>query len=124
MIEVMTLLLVLQLIGEVLARVLHLPVPGPVLGMALLFIALVIRGKPVPRKMSDVVGGLLEHLSLLFIPAGVGVILYLGVLAEHWLTLSVTLLLSALITIAVTGWLMKKLGPQPSPADDAEQSHE
>lgn len=117
MIEVITLLLVLQLIGEVLARLLELPVPGPVIGMALLFSALMIRGKPVPDKMSEVVSGLLQHLSLLFIPAGVGVILYLGVIANHWATLSVTLLFSTLLTIAVTGWLMKKLGPQHSSSD-------
>ena len=117
MIETMTLLLVLQLIGEVLARLLSLPVPGPVIGMALLFFALLVRGKPVPDTMSKAVGGLLEHLSLLFIPAGVGVILYLGVIADHWVTLSVTLLVSTLLTIAVTGWLMKKLGP-PNPSDE------
>lgn len=112
MIETVTLLLVLQLIGEVLTRLLDLPVPGPVIGMALLFLALLIRGKPVSDKMSETVGGLLEHLSLLFIPAGVGVILYLDVIANRWATLSVTLIFSTLLTIGVTGWVMKKLGPK------------
>lgn len=120
MIEVMTLLLVLQLMGEVLSRLLELPVPGPVIGMALLFLGLVIRGKPIPEKIGEVTGGLLQHLSMLFIPAGVGVILYLGLLAEHWVTLSVTLLLSTLLTIAVTGWLMKKLGPNDTSSDNPE----
>jgi len=47
----------------------------------------------------------------LFIPAGVGVVLYLSVIVDHWAALGTSLVLSTLITIAVTGWLMKKLGP-------------
>ena len=102
---IFTILLVCQLAGEVIARLLQLPVPGPVLGMVILFIGLVVRGH-VPDDLSTVAGGLLQNLSLLFVPAGVGVMLYARLLVDNWLALSVALLLSAVITIAVTGLVM------------------
>ena len=102
---VFTILLACQLAGEVIARLLQLPLPGPVLGMVILFVGLAVRGH-VPDDLSTVAGGLLQNLSLLFVPAGVGVMLYVRLLAENWLALSVALLLSAVITIAVTGLVM------------------
>ena len=123
MIETMALLLGLQLIGEILVRLLNLPVPGPVIGMALLFLGLILRGKKVPDTVGEVAGGLLSHLSMLFIPAGVGVVLYLGVIADHWAALGTSLVISTLLTIAVTGWIMKKLGPA-NPAKEQEHIRE
>jgi len=111
MIEALALLLGLQLIGEVLVRLLDLPVPGPVIGMTLLLFGLILRGQGVPKDIGAVANSLLSHLSMLFIPAGVGVVLYLSVIVDHWAALGTSLVLSTLITIAVTGWLMKKLGP-------------
>jgi holin-like protein len=99
-------LLTCQLAGEVLTRLLHLPVPGPVLGMVILFCALLVRGS-VPADLGVVTGELLQNLSLLFVPAGVGVMLHAGLLAQNWLAISIALLVSAAITIAVTGLLMR-----------------
>ena len=79
---VFTILLACQLAGEVIARLLGLPVPGPVLGMVILFVALVIRGH-VPDDVGVVTGGLLQNLSLLFVPAGVGVMLHAGLLVQN-----------------------------------------
>lgn len=101
----LTILLACQLAGEVIARLLHLPVPGPVIGMVILFCALLLRGD-VPEDVGAVAGGLLQNLSLLFVPAGVGVMLHAQLLAENWVALSVALLLSAALTIAVTGLVM------------------
>jgi holin-like protein len=80
-------------------------VPGPVIGMVILFGALLLRGH-VPEDVGAVTGGLLQNLSLLFVPAGVGVMLHAQLLAENWVALSVALLLSAALTIAVTGLVM------------------
>lgn len=102
---VFTVLLACQLAGEVIARFLRLPVPGPVLGMVILFCGLVVRGY-VPEDVSGVADGLLGNLSLLFVPAGVGVMLHAQLLANHWLALSVALIVSAVVTIAVTGLVM------------------
>ena len=74
-----------QLVGEFVARVLGVPIPGPVIGMLLLFIVLQLR-RPGPAagviRAADL---LLRHLQLLFIPAGAGVIVYLSLLADSWL---------------------------------------
>jgi holin-like protein len=100
-----TILLACQLVGEVVTRLLRLPVPGPVLGMVILFCVLLVR-RQVPDDLSVVTGGLLQNLSLLFVPAGVGVMLHAQLLAENWMALSAALLLSAVITIVVTGVVM------------------
>jgi len=108
MIESLALILLCQLVGEVLTRLTHLPVPGPVIGMGLLFVGLVLRGGP-PEKLEKTADGLLSHLSLLFVPAGVGIMLHLDLIAEQWLPILAALLVSTALTIAVTGWLMQRL---------------
>jgi holin-like protein len=102
------LLLLCQLIGEGISVWTGLPVPGPVFGMALLLAALILRGG-VPEGLGRVTDGLLAHLSLLFVPAGVGVMLHLATLRDEWLAVSVALVLSTLLTIAVTGLVMSAL---------------
>lgn len=104
-----TLLLTCQLGGEVIARAAGLPVPGPVIGMVILFAGLVIRGQ-VPDGLERLGQGLLAHLSLLFVPAGVGVMVHLDLIASEWAPISAALIVSTLVTIAVTGLVMKALG--------------
>ena len=115
MIESLTLLLVCQLIGEAVVRLAGLPVPGPVLGMVLLFVYLAAR-KTVPDELGKAAGGLLDHLSLLFVPAGVGVILHLDLVAAEWQAIGAALIVSTLVTIAVTALIMRKLAkPEDRP---------
>ena len=102
------LLLLCQLVGEVLVVWSGLPVPGPVVGMVLLFVGLGLHGG-VPDGLGRVVDGLLSHLSLLFVPAGVGVMLHLAMLREEWLAISTALVLSTVLTVAVTGVFMAAL---------------
>lgn len=103
-----TWLLVFQLLGEVISKGLGLPLPGPVVGMALLFAVLVVRGD-LPDGLKDTAAGLLKHLSLLFVPAGVGVMMHLHLLQDEWQAISAALLVSTLATIAVTALVMKGL---------------
>lgn len=105
MIESLTLLLVCQLVGEVLVGLFRLPVPGPVLGMVLLFAGLLLRGG-VPQAMQTAAGTLLSHFSLLFVPAGVGIMLHLGRLRDAWLAIGVALIASTLVAVAVTAIAM------------------
>jgi len=102
------LLLLCQLAGEVFVTWSGLPVPGPVVGMVSLFVGLVIRGG-IPGGLGRLVDGLLSHLSLLFVPAGVGVMQHIAMLRDEWLAISVALVLSAVLTIAVTGLVMTVL---------------
>lgn len=105
MIGALATLLVLQLAGEVLVRVLALPLPGPVLGMLLLFAALAFR-KQAPRQLAVTARTILRHLSLLFIPAGVGVIVHLEPVYDVWVRLLVTVIASTLLTIVVTAFTL------------------
>jgi len=108
MLESLAVLLMCQLIGELIVHSLAIPVPGPVVGMALLFLGLLLRGN-MPETLSETANGLLGQLSLLFVPAGVGVMTHLTLLGNQWLPLSASLIVSTLLTIAVTGLLMQRL---------------
>ncbi|PKO75836.1 MAG: murein hydrolase regulator LrgA [Betaproteobacteria bacterium HGW-Betaproteobacteria-15] len=121
MIPALATLLVFQLIGEALVRALVAPVPGPVVGMALLLLALVLRPSLL-GAIKPTAQTLLQHLSLLFVPAGVGVMLHLQRLGDEALAIGVALVLSTLVGLAsaalTMGWLMKRVTP-PSDHDQA-----
>jgi holin-like protein len=112
MIPAITALLVCQLAGEVAARAFGLPVPGPVIGMVLLFGVLLVRGGEAPPALGATADGLLNNLGLLFVPAGVGVVLHLPLLARDWAPLSLAVVAGTLAAIAATGriaqWLLRK----------------
>lgn len=99
-------LLVFQLIGEAVGLALRLPVPGPVIGMALLLAWLMLKDDAAARLRPTCVE-LLRHLSLLFVPAGVGVMLHAARLAEEWLPIAVALVVSTALAIAVTAWVIE-----------------
>ena len=109
MIPAVTALLVCQLAGEVIARTLALPVPGPVIGMVLLFLALLLRGQEAPAPFAATADGLLNNLGLLFVPAGVGVVLHLPLLARDWAPLSLAVLAGTLAAIAASGRIAQAL---------------
>jgi holin-like protein len=103
-----TWLLVFQSLGEALVRLAGLPLPGPVAGMALLCAALLVRGR-VPESLSVAGDALARHLSLLFVPAGVGVMLYARQLASEWMPIVVALVVSTVLAIAVAAWVFARL---------------
>ncbi|SFX79590.1 CidA/LrgA family protein [Marinospirillum alkaliphilum] len=94
-------LLLFQLIGELLVRLTGLPVPGPVLGMALL-LAGVLLLKKVPESLRQASEGLLRYLPLLFVPAGVGLINHGLLLKQDLWVILITLVVSTALTLAVT----------------------
>ena len=100
MIHALALILCCQLMGEAMARVLALPVPGPVLGMAALF-ALMLASRRLAEAVRPVGEGILRHLSLLFVPAGVGVVGHLRLLGDTALAIGVALVGSTVLAIAV-----------------------
>lgn len=100
MIHALTLILACQLLGEMMTRLFGWPVPGPVLGMALLFTLMLA----VPRVAAFVIptgAGILRHLSLLFVPAGVGVVGHLQVLGSYGAGLAVALVASTVLALTV-----------------------
>ncbi len=93
-------LLLLQSIGELLSRGLSLPFPGPVIGMMLLLIAL--RWPLVREPVAACADFLLTHLSLLFVPVGVGVMTHLSLVSQYGGRMLLVIVLSTLIGLAVT----------------------
>jgi holin-like protein len=126
MIVAITVLLACQLAGEMLARALALPIPGPVLGLVFLFMLLLARGKLKPKSspisqtpLGVLCAFLLANLSLLFVPAGVGIIGQTEVLARHGPGLLVALVgstaLAMVVTALVFGWVAKRARSEHAP---------
>ncbi|ACK51915.1 LrgA family protein [Methylocella silvestris BL2] len=110
MVRGFVLLLMCQLAGEAFSRALGLPVPGPVLGLVLLFLGLqyyqrisgLDRTEVGESDVGRVADGLLQNLALLFVPAGVGVVQHLKLIEDHGLAIAVVLIGSTAITLIVT----------------------
>jgi putative effector of murein hydrolase LrgA (UPF0299 family) len=102
-------LLLAQLAGEALHRALHLPLPGPVLGMALLAAVLLLRKREPDEALVTTSNGLLRWLGLLFVPAGAGVVANLPLLRSAWLPIVVALVISTILTASVTALVMQWL---------------
>jgi putative effector of murein hydrolase LrgA (UPF0299 family) len=101
MITAFATLLFSQLAGEAVVRLASLPIPGPVVGMVLLFAVMVAR-MPLTPTLGETADGLLRHLSLLFVPAGTGVIQHLDRLGTDAMRLLAIVVLATAITLAVT----------------------
>jgi len=114
MLQTFAVLLTFQSIGELLTYSLHLPVPGPVLGMVLLFAYLLMDRGRVLEIMQGTVSELLRHLTILFVPAGVGVMVQLQRIGQEWLPIVVATVVSTWLSIAagalVTRALMRRMG--------------
>ncbi len=109
-----TLLLLCQSAGELLARAAGLPLPGPVLGLVLLGALLQWPAVRVPVEVAA--QPLLGHLSLLFVPVGVGVIGHLGLVGQYGVQMLVALVLSTWIGLLVAAWVLRALLPRESAA--------
>lgn len=110
MIHTFAVLLIFQTLGEGLAFAFSLPVPGPVIGMLLLFCYLMAKPQVV-ETLAPTTLEFLKHLSLLFIPAGVGIMVHAERVAAEWLPIAVALVVSATVSLVVTAtvlrWLQK-----------------
>lgn len=112
--------LLFLLLGEVVSFLLPVSIPGAVIGMVLLFLWLAIRDD----EDTELVGFttlLLRHLSLLFIPASVGIMVHLDYLTREWLAILGAVLISTLASIIVTAFIAKGVKPH-SGADTSESS--
>ncbi|KJE33776.1 LrgA [Thalassospira sp. HJ] len=119
MIAAFALILVCQLFGEVVSELFDLPVPGPVIGLVLLFVGLLIKRNP-PKVLTDAADNLLIHFSLLFVPAGVGVVTQIDRLKGDWLPIAAALIVSTLLAMVLTALLMSKLLPKAKPGETLE----
>ena len=104
----LTWLVVFQLVGTWLNH-LFLPIlPGPIVGLVLLLIFLMVRGE-VDEPLSQAAKSLLRYLPLLLVPPAVGVMVYASAIAADFWAIVGSLVLSLLISLGFVGWLMQKL---------------
>lgn len=103
MLSAISLILAFQVIGELISRFTGIPVPGPVIGMMLMLFAFFLKDDLIDR-IRPTAGGLLSNLSLLFVPAGVGIIQYGDLFIEEGLDIAAVLVLSTLIAMLVTAY--------------------
>ena len=110
-----------ELLGELLRSALHLPVPDAVIGMFLLAAGLALRdrGKKPAETASEAspldrtAGMLLDHMGLLFVPAGVGIVAQASLLREEWKPIVVAVVGSTVLSLLVTGFVMHRFGRAP-----------
>lgn len=99
-------LLLFQFAGELVVRGTQLPAPGPVIGMVLLLVALMLRRSP-PVNLRATAEGLIQHLMLLVLPTTAGLVLQLDRLAQEWLPLMAAVVGGAVLTIAATALTLR-----------------
>ncbi len=104
MVRGFAILLALQFLGELISRGLGIPIPGNVIGMGLMILALWL-GVVKVAWVQEAADLLLSNLALFFIPAGVGVMVYFDLIRREWLPISVAMVLSTFAVMAATGWM-------------------
>jgi len=128
MIRALALLLVCQLAGEIFTRSLGLPVPGPVIGLALLAAGAIVHARIngaetfaiENTELGATASALLGSLGLLFVPAGVGIVQQLPLIGAHALAIFAALLISTVLTLLVTAYVfifVKRAMARVAPAD-------
>jgi holin-like protein len=99
-------ILIVCFTGEVLSKVVHIPLPGSIIGMILLFICL-ISGILKLEMIEEISKFLLDHLAFFFIPAGVGLLAYVGILKENLMPILVICFITTFLVMIVTGWTVQ-----------------
>ncbi|WP_223788144.1 CidA/LrgA family protein [Marinicella meishanensis] len=97
-------------LGQWLMRTVQWPIPGSVVGMMLMFLTLLLIKQP-PTAVVQASMSLLKHLAFFFVPAGVGILLLFDLLANEWLAMLVSMVLSTVISLLFTAQLMQWLLP-------------
>ncbi|MCY6960221.1 CidA/LrgA family protein [Clostridium brassicae] len=104
-------ILSIYFLGNLLQNLLHLAIPGSVLGMVILLICL-CTGVIKLEMIEEISNFLLDHLAFFFIPAGVGLISYFSILKDNWVSILIISLLSTILVMSFTGstiqWMIRR----------------
>lgn len=95
-------ILIVCFLGELLNKVVHIPLPGSIIGMILLFIFL-ITGIVKVEMLEEISGFLLDHLAFFFIPSGVGLLAYMGILSKNLFPILIICFVTTILVMIVTG---------------------
>ncbi len=108
MLKGLIVLLLFQLCGETLVRLTDTPIPGPVIGMLLLWLALFIKNGP-SDDLSSTSQSMIQNLSLFFLPAGVGLFFLPASIQQYWLAVAAAMVAGTFVSMLFSGWLVKRL---------------
>jgi len=125
MLNAITVLISAQLLGELLKNLLHLTLPGPVIGMFILAAVLLLRRRAPAGQdsaLTDVSETLIGNMGLLFVPAGVGIVTESDVLREYWLPIVISLFGSTLLGLLVTALVMHHASLPMSPTATSQET--
>lgn len=114
----LAILLLFNLLGLLLQRWLHLPLPGNVIGLILFTLALALRVVKL-EWVEATANFLLRHMMLFFVPFIIGTVVFLDILRDAWLAITAALVLSTFIAMAATGWCAQLLLRDKAPRHDA-----
>ena len=114
MLKSVFIILLCQLIGELFQKFFGLSIPGPVIGLVLLLLTLLLIQKrqrvvPIKEDLFNSAEILLNYLPLLFIPVGVGVVMHLSLLEDNLASVVFVIILGTLSTLALSGYIMEKI---------------
>lgn len=101
-------LLIFQFIAECIAKLFELLVPGPVIGMVLMLIFLMIRKSSFP-SLDSAVFLHLRYLPLLFIPAAMGIITQADIISKEFWAIFISLFIGTIVALAFSAKLMDYL---------------
>lgn len=102
----LTAIMLFEVAGDYLQALVGLPIPGPVIGMALMLFALIARGG-LPGQLDRAAGGILFYLPMLFVPAGAGVMAHFDLIKMQWPALVIGIVGSSVLAISVTALTMR-----------------
>jgi holin-like protein len=108
MIRGMATLLAFQLAGELAARLGHVPISGPICGMAALLAWLHLKGE-VESEFAKVCDGILANMAILFVPVGVGAMSFSGLFASAWPVIALAIVVGGVATLLTTAFVTRTL---------------
>ena len=108
MLPSLTVIVLFEAAGDLLQTLLDLPVPGPVVGMALLLVGLIGKGR-LPEGLDRAASGILCYLPMMFVPAGVGIMARFDLIRAEWPAICAALVVSSLLAIVVTAATMRAI---------------
>lgn len=114
-------LLAFQVAGTFFEEVVHLPMPGNVVGL-LLFLAALSLGWVKLHWVEQTASWLLKHMMLFFAPFVVGTIVFFPLLSREWAAVLLPVVVSTVLIIAVTGWTAKKMDGGRSSLQEIDES--
>jgi holin-like protein len=115
MLQQLALLMGFQLIGEAAVKCLGVPFPGPLCGMLLLLVYLQLKGGP-SEQLNSIGTSLVDHLGLLFVPAGTAIVTYTALMAREGLPILAALLVSTTAAVLIGGVVAQRLMTRRQPA--------